>query len=371
LFVFVTEDPERDWPIVAPHVMYTSNSNAEWAKERGSGSPPYPPVSSIEDLQSSPQFAVVTPDQEHGNMTAANDRVIIEVGLNENQRRDANPHVPYSPEEIGDDARRCWEAGAAIVHFHARDPKSGAPRLTDPTLNIDTMRAIQSRTDLIAHPTFTNDPMPEGYRHVVEGIEQPDVRWELGHGDLNAPSVDDLQWRLDFCRDHGLRVKSALFNAGHVQLLRHVLASGWLVADPLLLQFTMGPPGAWDLNDASSRRQPGMQVAGREMAASFTTPATLTSLHFLLSQLSDLPIEWMPLVYLADQFQMATLAIALGGHVRVGIGDYAYQDRGAPSNAELVEHVVAIARAYGREPASTEEARAIFGIRDRAAATAS
>ena len=63
LFVFVTEDPERDWPIVAPHVMYTSNSNAEWAKERGSGSTPYPPVSSIEDLQASPQFAVVTPDQ--------------------------------------------------------------------------------------------------------------------------------------------------------------------------------------------------------------------------------------------------------------------------------------------------------------------
>ena len=183
-------------------------------------------------------------------MTAANDRVIIEVGLNENQRRDANPNVPYSPQEIGDDARRCWEAGASIVHFHARDPESGAPRLTDPTLNIDTMRAIQSRTDLIAHPTFTNDPMPDGYRHVVEGIKQADIRWELGHGDLNAPSVDDLQWRLDFCRDHGLRVKSAIFNAGHVQLLRHVLASGWLVADPLLLQFTMGPPGAWDLNES-------------------------------------------------------------------------------------------------------------------------
>jgi 3-keto-5-aminohexanoate cleavage enzyme len=302
-------------------------------------------------------------------VTAIDDRVIIEVGLNENQRRDANPNVPYSPREIGEDARRCWEAGASIVHFHARDPESGEPRLTDPTLNIDTMRAIQSRTDLIAHPTFTNDPMPEGYRHVVEGVEQIDVRWELGHGDLNAPSIDDLQWRLDFCRDHGLRVKSAIFNAGHVQLLRHVLASGWLVADPLLLQFTMGPPGAWDLNDAPARRQPGTQLAGREMAASFTTPATLNSLHFLLRELSDLPIEWMPLVYLADQFQMATLAIALGGHVRIGIGDYAYRERGAPSNAELVEQVVAIARAYGREPASTDEARSIFGIRARAAAT--
>jgi alkanesulfonate monooxygenase SsuD/methylene tetrahydromethanopterin reductase-like flavin-dependent oxidoreductase (luciferase family) len=63
LFVFVTDDPERDWPIVAPHVIYTSNSNAEWAKERGSGSTPYPPVSSVADLKASPQFAVVTPEE--------------------------------------------------------------------------------------------------------------------------------------------------------------------------------------------------------------------------------------------------------------------------------------------------------------------
>ena len=62
LFLFVTEDPERDWPIVAPHVIYTSNSNATWAKERGSGSTPYPPGTSVEDLQASPMFAVVTPD---------------------------------------------------------------------------------------------------------------------------------------------------------------------------------------------------------------------------------------------------------------------------------------------------------------------
>ena len=63
LFLFVTEDAERDWEIVAPHVMYTSNSNAEWAKERGSGATPYPPVSSIDDLKASPQFALVSPDE--------------------------------------------------------------------------------------------------------------------------------------------------------------------------------------------------------------------------------------------------------------------------------------------------------------------
>ncbi|HUF96943.1 MAG TPA: LLM class flavin-dependent oxidoreductase [Ilumatobacter sp.] len=63
LFLFVTDDPERDWPIVAPHVMYTSNSNAQWAKERGSGSTPYPPVTSIDEMKANSTFAVVTPDQ--------------------------------------------------------------------------------------------------------------------------------------------------------------------------------------------------------------------------------------------------------------------------------------------------------------------
>jgi alkanesulfonate monooxygenase SsuD/methylene tetrahydromethanopterin reductase-like flavin-dependent oxidoreductase (luciferase family) len=62
LFLHVTADPARDWEVVAPHVTYTSNSNAEWAKERGVGATPYPPVHTVADLQAHPQqFAVVTP----------------------------------------------------------------------------------------------------------------------------------------------------------------------------------------------------------------------------------------------------------------------------------------------------------------------
>jgi alkanesulfonate monooxygenase SsuD/methylene tetrahydromethanopterin reductase-like flavin-dependent oxidoreductase (luciferase family) len=62
LFLFVTRDPERSWEIVAPHVMYTTNSNAEWAKERGIGATPYPPVLDVSELKANPQFAVVTPE---------------------------------------------------------------------------------------------------------------------------------------------------------------------------------------------------------------------------------------------------------------------------------------------------------------------
>jgi alkanesulfonate monooxygenase SsuD/methylene tetrahydromethanopterin reductase-like flavin-dependent oxidoreductase (luciferase family) len=62
LFLHVSDDPERDWPIVAPHVIYTSNSNKEWARERGVGDTPYKTLSGVDELKASPQFAVVTPD---------------------------------------------------------------------------------------------------------------------------------------------------------------------------------------------------------------------------------------------------------------------------------------------------------------------
>lgn len=62
LFLFVSDDPERDWPVVAPHVIYTSNSNTTWALERGVGATPYKEVDSVDDLKASREFEVVTPE---------------------------------------------------------------------------------------------------------------------------------------------------------------------------------------------------------------------------------------------------------------------------------------------------------------------
>jgi len=63
LFLHVSDDPERDWEIVAPHVLYTTNSNAEWAKERGVGATPYTPARTVDDVKENKSFAVVTPDE--------------------------------------------------------------------------------------------------------------------------------------------------------------------------------------------------------------------------------------------------------------------------------------------------------------------
>ena len=73
LFLHVSSDPERDWPLVFPHVAYTSNANATWSRERGVGATPYPPIETVDDLKASPQFAVVTPDQCVSLATALGD----------------------------------------------------------------------------------------------------------------------------------------------------------------------------------------------------------------------------------------------------------------------------------------------------------
>lgn len=63
LFLFVSEDPARDWEIIAPHVLYTTNANASWARERGVGTTAYRPAAGLADLQVDPNIQVVTPEE--------------------------------------------------------------------------------------------------------------------------------------------------------------------------------------------------------------------------------------------------------------------------------------------------------------------
>jgi uncharacterized protein (DUF849 family) len=96
-----------------------------------------------------------------------------------------------------------------------------------------------------------------------------------------------------------------------------------------------------------------------------TQRETKLLMHFLSELRALMPVmpSWMPVVAGSEQFSIAAVSIALGGHVRVGLGDHHYAEIGAPSNAALVERAVTIARAIGREPATPDEARQIWGIK--------
>lgn len=91
LFLYVSDDPERDWQVVAPHVLYTARSNAEWAKERGVGATPYPAASSVAELVAHRGFQVLTPDE----------CVEYMLGFGDNDEVQFQPLMGGLPTEVG------------------------------------------------------------------------------------------------------------------------------------------------------------------------------------------------------------------------------------------------------------------------------
>jgi 3-keto-5-aminohexanoate cleavage enzyme len=308
---------------------------------------------------------------------AVEDKVVIEVALNENQLRSSNPNIPYTPDELAEDARRCLDAGAAVVHYHARDTTS-LGMSSDVELNLTCQRAITERTPLIAYPTY-GDVVPVGdghyevcspaqtrFAHFVAGVKSG-IRFEVGPIDLGAfydvnaarapgtvggpDGVDgwvllrghqinnglDHLWLARFCDEYGLHKSFAAPDTMCVLNLRNMIDMG-LVPEPIvnLKLFFFG-------GTALATRFRGMLDLSREL---FT----------------DKTLRWMPVVQGADGLPLAALALAAGGDLRTGLGDHHYGDQGAPSNAELVARLVALARTFGREPASPDEARVIKGM---------
>jgi len=301
-------------------------------------------------------------------------RVVIEVGLNENQDRATNRHVPYSADELATEAVRCADAGAAIVHYHARRPH-GEPALSDPELNLAAQRAIEKAAPVIAYPSYAEEvrvldhyelgtPAPQRYRHIRAGIDAGQ-RWELAPVDLGALDInaawdpgarrlvpsrgvllntgEDQRFMLELCRDAGIRAQFTTFDTNHLQSLRNLIDWGWAGREPLVLKLFL--------------------------VGAAVTPATLLFYRERMRELfAGIELLWTPLVYGVDQFPLAALSLALGGHVRVGIGDHPYRERGEPRSAELVEAIVAVARAFGREPATPDETRTLLGLAPRARA---
>lgn len=297
-----------------------------------------------------------------------NDGVIIEVGLNENRTRAENRNVPFTPGELAEAARACADAGASIVHFHGRAGPEARPALSEPGPNVEALRQITESTSLIAYPSYGSEvrvldyydigtPAPERYTHFSAALEAG-VRLEiapvdLGSFDVNArfeprkglvPSTGmllntgrDQQWMLDFCSTHEIKPHFTMFDTAHLMNLANL--SSWK---------QMGEPPT---------------VVKLFLAGLNANPRTLLFFHDRLHELlSGTDLIWMPLVYGVDQFPLCTLALSLGGHVRVGIGDHSYRERGEPTSAQLVEQIVTVARAMGREPLSPAEARERMGL---------
>lgn len=256
--------------------------------------------------------------------------------------REQTPHIPISPQEIADEARRARDAGASIVHVHGRNA-DGTPTQSRAVFD-EIIRLVREKTDLIVQVS-TGGATGMTAEERLEPLECEPEMATLTVGTLNFgrdvfSNPQELVER--FAREikaRRIRPEVEVFDTGMLATADR-LVDQELLADPVHYDFVMGVPGG--------------------IAA---TPANLLHLAGQARRHSS----WTVAAMGRHQLPMANLAILLGGHVRVGFEDNIYYTRGvlATSNAQLVERVVRLARELGREIATPEEARRILGVPER------
>jgi 3-keto-5-aminohexanoate cleavage enzyme len=259
--------------------------------------------------------------------------------------RAQQPALPLLPDEVGEEYRRAYDAGATIGHIHGRRPDG------TPTQDRETFRAysdaIRARCPIVRQFS-TGGAVGMG---VEERIEALDLRPEMATltlgtcnfgDDVFENSLPTIRTILARIREHGIVPELEIFDDGMLATADVLFAKG-LLAPPAHFDFVLGVPGA-----------------------AAATAENLT--HFARSIPSG--CTWTVAGIGRRQTAMATMAIAMGGHVRVGFEDNIYYRKGelAQSNARFVERVVRIAREVGREPATIDEARALLRIPPRGAA---
>ena len=291
------------------------------------------------------------------------DKLIIEARINEYEKRDANPHVPWTPAEIARDADACREAGAAIVHFHPRKP-DGAPE-PDPRVCGEIIRRIRERTDVLVYPTLgslTREfPIRERLQPILDLAShkstRPDIvplclsspNWDFHDVDRRAlrgtqhiylNPTDELVASIEILRATGLGLECVSWEIGATRRIA-ALRDAAILRDPILVAFHLTSGG---------------MLAGH--------PGTIEGLEAHLAFLPSEPgYRWAVMNLHGSMLPLAETIIRAGGHVQLGIGDYHYGELDAPTNADLVREVVRIAQSCGREIATPDEARQILGLR--------
>jgi 3-keto-5-aminohexanoate cleavage enzyme len=254
--------------------------------------------------------------------------------------RAQNPAVPYTPAEIAAAAVAAADAGAAVVHLHARWP-DGRPSQEAAHFReiVDRIRAAGSRVVLqCSTGGAVGMSVDERLGSLVDGAEMG----TLNLGTMNFADEVFVNTRPDIVRiatrlrERRLVPECEVYDAGMLDTLRWLLEKG-LLAAPYHVQFVLGVPG-------------GMSASER-------------NLRFLVEGLPA-PTHWSVAGVGRFQLAMAELSLRLGGHVRVGLEDNLYASKGvlARGSDELVSLAVSLAARAGREPATPDEARRILGV---------
>jgi len=270
-----------------------------------------------------------------------------------------NPAVPVTPEQIASSAIDAAKAGAAIVHIHVRDPQTTLPSMDGAHYGEVVDRIRQSGTDVVINLTTgpggrfspsADDPMKPGPGTTLRTPRQRvqhvlDLRPEICSLDMgsmnmgpnvfvNTPSI--LEAMATDIRDAGVTPELEVFETGHLLLAKRMIETGH-IKGPGMFQICLGI--AWG------------------------QPATSEAMIYMRNLLPA-GCTWFAFGISLHQFPMAAQAVLLGGHVRVGLEDNLYLERGklTPSNAALVAKAVKIIELLGSSVATPNEARELLGL---------
>ncbi len=263
--------------------------------------------------------------------------------------REQCEYIPYTPEEIAEDAAAAREAGAAVVHVHARTP-DGAPTFERETY-AEIQEEVRERTDVVLNlSTGAVDVPAEKRLEYVREVAPEMAALNMGsmnyakYSDSRGEFVFDMVFENPFAEirqfvramdEAGVIPELECFDTGHIGNVRPLVKAGDL-EPPLQFSLIMGVLGG--------------------------IPASVEN---LASQVRSLPPDstWQVIGIGRDQWPLVGAALAMGGNVRVGLEDNFYLPDGEmATNPELVEHAVDMVHAVGREPATPDEAREILGV---------
>jgi len=280
------------------------------------------------------------------------DKVIISAALSGAiTTRDQCPAIPYTPQEMAQEAKRAYEAGAAIVHIHARTD-DGFPdwsvetfqRIKDETkaicpeviLNFSTGAVGVAREERIAHIQQVKPDIAALNMGSMNYAIYSSTKKKFYHDHVFANPFGDILFFLEAMNAVGVRPELECFDTGHIGNTAPLIDLGVLKA-PYEFSFIMGVLGG--------------------------IPATAEN---LANQKRNLPpnASWQVIGIQRQQWQMVAAALTLGGNIRVGLEDNFYLPTGemARSNGDLVSAAVSLVRQMGKEPATVSEARAMLGL---------
>ncbi|CAG9000037.1 MAG: 3-keto-5-aminohexanoate cleavage enzyme [Candidatus Celerinatantimonas neptuna] len=276
-------------------------------------------------------------------MNTGNDVIISAALTGAMTPKDINENIPLTPKEIAADAYRCWQQGAAIVHLHMRD-EQGIGTM-DQSRFKQTIQLIRSHQDcdVIINCTTSGDSRAtdaQRMAHIaaLDGIEM--ASWDAGSfnwmpGGVFVNSPQFLGQLAQLMSERSIKPELEIFDSGMLGIANYFVEQG-LLATPLHCQFCLGVPG-------------GM-------------PATVENLLYLVTH-RPAGSTWSAFGIGKHHLPILYAALALGGHIRVGLEDNVYFSKGiAASNVQLVERAAKIIRLMGKPVATPARAREILGL---------